>query len=71
MVPIAYVAKKYTITDNAQPDSLQFEPGFNEGLIIDARGHPGELYRLVLVPSPARLILQTGNKFRKEVWVDQ
>ncbi len=71
MLPIAYVAKKYAVIQEKSTDPVQFDPGLNEGPIIDAREHPGEIFRLVLVPNPARLILQSGKKVRKEVWVDK
>ena len=71
MVPIAYIAKKYKISSQADSDEKQFDPANNEGIIIDAVDSRKEIMRLVMAPNPTRFLLQEGSKKRTEVWVDE
>lgn len=68
LLPIAYLANKYAET-GANPDgSKSFDVASNEGVIVDVDDYPGKETRLVLVPSPTRLILQVGKEQREQVW---
>ncbi len=64
LLPIAYLAKKY-ITHNG--DSV-IDVSQDEGVLVDADEYPGKLTRLVMVPTPTRLLLQIGPNSREEVW---
>lgn len=52
------------------PNNLSGESGTDhkEGIWVDSDEFPGKEARLVLVPNPTRIILNVGNKTRKEVW---
>lgn len=63
LLPIAYLAKKYT----GNGDTV-FDVTHDEGVLVEADEYPGQLTRLVLVPGPTRLVLQVGMNSRKEVW---
>ena len=64
LLPIAYLAKKYV---RGNGDSV-FDVTHDEGVLVDADQYPDKLTRLVLVPSPTRLMLQIGKSAREEVW---
>ena len=63
LLPIAYLAKRYTISDDGQ-----FDVSHNAGVYVDADDYPGKNTKLVLVPSPLRLILNVDNNTRVTVW---
>lgn len=68
LLPIAYLANKY-IEKGKNPDgSTAFDVELSEGVIVDVDDFPGKETRLVLVPSPTRIILQVGEEQREEVW---
>ena len=62
--PIAYLAKKYI----ARKVGGTFDVSPDEGVLVDADEYPAKLTRLVLVPSPTRLVLQIGQNSIKEIW---
>jgi len=61
--PIAYMAKKYDVDQKGL-----HEVTLDEGVPVDADDYPGKESRLVLVPGPARILLQINNSERVEVW---
>ncbi|MBC7921036.1 MAG: hypothetical protein H7Z75_08075 [Ferruginibacter sp.] len=68
LLPTAYVAKKY-IQKNEQPGGKPvYEVSPQEGVWVDLDGKPGQEAHLVLVPSPARILLMIGTQAAKEVW---
>ena len=63
LLPIAYLAKKYVVTEEGRYDVL---PG--SGVFVDADDYPGKNTKLVLVPGPARFILNVDKNTRVTVW---
>jgi len=61
--PIAYMAKKYDVDQKGL-----HEVTLDEGVPVDADDYPGKESRLVLVPGPARILLQINNSESVEVW---
>jgi hypothetical protein len=68
MVPVAYVAKNYTVINEAESRTAIFEPAPGGGLPVDSPGNPHEVLRLVLVPNPPRILLKSGEEVREEIW---
>lgn len=68
LLPIAYLANKYLETGKNPDGSTSFDVDITEGVIVDVDDFPGQETRLVLVPSPTRIILQVGKEQREEVW---
>lgn len=62
LLPIAYLANNYIITDN------NVDVGLSEGVLIEVENFPDQKARLVLVPSPTRIFLQIDGQDRQEVW---
>lgn len=64
LLPTAYLANKYTKEEAA--GGITYLPA-DGGVIVDVDEYPNKLTRLVLVPTPTRLILQIGKQ-QEEVW---
>ncbi len=62
LVPIAYLGNKYIFDDGS------VDVASDQGVLIEMREYPDKSVRLVLVPSPARILLMVGDDFKKEVW---
>jgi len=62
LLPIAYVAKEYKV------ENENFDVDANQGVHVDVDDFPGKNARLVLVPSPTRILLIVGSNIREEVW---
>jgi hypothetical protein len=69
LLPIAYLAHKYTRVGNNGDGTPMYEVSHREGVWVEAEKYPGREVRLVLVPSPTRFILSVGPKYQEEVWV--
>lgn len=67
LLPIAYVAKKY-IEKSDENGSVTYGVGPNEGVLVESDDFPKKNVRLLLVPSPTRLIMTVDNKDPKVVW---
>ena len=65
LLPIAYIANDYRKIEKDGKTSYQATSG---GVIVDVDEYPNQLTRLVLVPAPARLVLQVGKKNEEVVW---
>lgn len=65
LLPTAYLANKYVKKEEDGKVVFQAAEG---GVIVDADEYPNQLTRLVLVPSPTRLMLQVGRQKEEEVW---
>ena len=63
LLPIAYLAKQYIVTGDGQ-----FDVAYNAGVFVDADDYPGKNTKLVLVPGPARFILNVDQNTRVTVW---
>jgi hypothetical protein len=66
--PIAYLARRYEIIGQNADGSAVYEVNHKEGVWVDADKFPGKEARLLLIPNPARIILNVGPKHRQEVW---
>ncbi len=64
LLPTAYLANKYTKKEVA--GGVTYQPA-DGGVIVDVDEYPNKLTRLVLVPTPTRLVLQIGQQ-QEEVW---
>jgi hypothetical protein len=62
LLPIAYVAKKYKVEEG------RFDVDTNQGVLVDVDDYPGKSTRLVLLPSPTRILLIVDENNREEVW---
>lgn len=65
LLPIAYIANNYAKTEENGRTTYRATDG---GVIVDVDEYPDQLTRLVLVPAPARLVLQIGKKNEEVVW---
>jgi hypothetical protein len=62
LFPIAYLAKTYTISDKNE-----FAVAFSEGVYVEVDSMPGKDTKLVILPNPLRIVLNTKDK-QQEVW---
>ncbi len=62
LLPIAYVAKEYKVENGG------FDVDANQGVHVDVDDFPGKNSKLVLVPSPTRILLIVDSNIREEVW---
>ena len=62
LFPIAYVAKTYAINDKNE-----FSVAANEGVFVEVDAMPGKETKLVIIPNPLRIILNTKEK-QEVVW---
>lgn len=63
LLPIAYLANEYVKGENGGYDVKS-----NQGVLVEVDDFPDKLGRLVLVPSPTRLVLTVGKEYRENVW---
>ncbi|MBS1558946.1 MAG: hypothetical protein JST69_09500 [Bacteroidetes bacterium] len=62
LLPIAYLAKSYTISAKKE-----FSVSATEGIYVEVDTMPGKETKLVMVPNPLRILLNTKEK-QQEVW---
>ena len=63
LLPIAYLAKEYTVTDDNQ-----YDVGADAGVFVDADDYPGKNTRLVFIPNPLRIVMNIGRDSREVLW---
>lgn len=63
LLPIAYLAKTYTISANNE-----FSVTSAEGVYVEVDSMPNKETKLVMVPNPLRVILNVGNEKKLVVW---
>lgn len=63
LFPIAYVAKSYAVNGNNE-----FSVAAEEGVFVEVDEHPGKETKLVLIPSPLRVVLNVGKEKQEVVW---
>ncbi len=63
LLPIAYLAKSYTVTDKNE-----FLVAPNEGVFVEVDKIPGRETRLVILPNPVRIVLNLGKDRQQVVW---
>jgi hypothetical protein len=67
LLPIAYIAKRYI--EKADPEgNITYGVGANEGILIDADQYPKNNVRLILVPTPTRIVMTVDNTNPQVVW---
>ncbi len=62
LFPIAYLAKSYSIA------GADYSVAHTEGVFVEVDSLPGKETKLVLVPSPLRIILNVGKEKQQVVW---
>lgn len=62
LVPIAYIAKKYVVNK----DEYTVTP--TEGVFVEMDDFPGKDTKLVILPSPPRIMLTIGTEKQQIVW---
>ncbi len=67
LLPIAYVAKKY-IEKTDDTGQVTFGVGPNEGVLVESDDFLRQSVRLILVPSPIRIVMTVDNKNPRVVW---
>jgi hypothetical protein len=67
LLPIAYLAKKYIVKTDAGGNVI-YGVGPNEGLLVESELHPNRSVRLILLPSPIRIVMTVDNSNAKVVW---
>lgn len=67
LLPIAYIAKKY-IEKTDDNGNMSYGVGPNEGVLVEADEHIKNKVRLILVPSPTRIVMTIDNKRPEVVW---
>ena len=65
LFPTAYLAKTYTI--NAKNE---FSVGPGEGVFVEVDSMPGKETKLVIIPNPLRIVLNTKDK-QQVVWSEK
>jgi hypothetical protein len=63
LVPIAYIAKKYQVTDKGE-----YSVAASEGVFVEMDDFPGKDTKLVILPSPPRVMLTIGAEKQQIVW---
>ncbi|MFM7859093.1 MAG: hypothetical protein ACKO96_46020 [Flammeovirgaceae bacterium] len=63
LLPIAYMAKSYTVTDKNE-----FTVAPNEGVFVEVDNLPSKETRLVIIPNPIRIVLTIGKDKQQVVW---
>lgn len=60
--PVAYLAKAYAI------DGTQYHVANSEGVFVEMDDYPGKETKLVIAPSPVRVLLNIGKDHQQVVW---
>lgn len=64
LVPIAYIAKKYDVNDKNE-----YSVALTEGVFVEMDDYPGKDTKLVILPSPPRIVLNISNQKQEVVWM--
>ena len=67
LLPIAYIAKKY-IEKTDKAGKMSYGVGRNEGVLVEADKYELNDVRLILVPSPTRIVMTIDKKRPEVVW---
>ena len=63
LMPIAYLAKKYIITDKGE-----YSVEASEGVYVETEKYAGKDTKLVILPNPVRIALNIGKDKQVIVW---
>ncbi len=67
LLPIAYIAKKY-IEKTDDDGNMSYGVGPNQGVLVEADEYLKNDVRLMLVPTPTRIVMTIDNAQPKVVW---
>lgn len=67
LLPIAYIAKKY-IEKTDDEGNMSYGVGPNQGVLVEVDEYLKNDVRLMLVPSPTRIVMTIDNKRPNVVW---
>lgn len=67
LLPIAYLAKSYEKAGQHSNGKPIYEVSQTEGVWVESEKYPGKEARLVIIPSPTRIVMSVG-RHREEVW---
>lgn len=68
LLPTAYLAKQYVKKGQNPDGSASYDINGKEGVWVDAEEYTGKDTRLVILPNPARLVLNIDGKEKKVLW---
>ena len=63
LLPVAYIAKIYTV--NAKNE---YSVAPTEGVFVEMDDYPGKDTKLAIMPNPLRIVLNIGNEQQQVVW---
>jgi hypothetical protein len=63
LLPIAYLANQYAISDKQE-----YSVAIGEGVYVEMDDYPGKDTKLVILPNPVRIQLNIGAEQQKVVW---
>lgn len=63
LMPIAYLAKKYTVSDKGE-----YSVDSAEGVFVETEKYAGKDTKLVILPNPVRIALNIGKDKQVIVW---
>ena len=63
LMPIAYLAKKYIISDKGQ-----YSVEASEGVFVETEKYQGKDTKLVILPNPVRIVLNIAKDNQLVVW---
>lgn len=63
LLPIAYLAKTYSITE-----ANEFSVSSSEGVYVEVDSLPGKETKLVMLPNPLRVLMNVGKDKQQLVW---
>lgn len=63
LMPIAYIAKKYVISENGQ-----YSVDSTEGIYVETEKYPEKDTKLVIIPNPLRIVLNISHNNQEVVW---
>lgn len=63
LMPIAYLAKKYSISDKGH-----YTVDAGEGVFVESEKYQGQDTKLVIIPNPLRIVLNVAKGTQQIVW---
>ena len=63
LMPIAYLAKKYSVSDKGV-----YSVDSSEGVFVETEKFPGKDTKLVILPNPLRIVLTVSKENQQVVW---
>jgi hypothetical protein len=63
LLPVAYLAKKYSVSDKGQ-----YAVDASEGVFVETEKYPGKDTKLVILPNPLRIVLNISAGNQLVVW---